>query len=120
MNFEIRYDIRQILFEQYGQTLIRYLWKNHRKKYLELERQVYEENKELFTEYEIISNNVFGVMNYTFSFPFYFYIKNFTIAVSYHYNMPVALPGEDLSLDPNSYAGATLIYNIPFMKKNKK
>jgi hypothetical protein len=117
MNFDTRYAIRQILFEQYGRELIKYLINNKRDRYLELERLTYEDYKEELSDYVITSDNVFGIMNYSLTVPLYFYINNFTIALSYHYNIPVALPGEELSLTPNSYAGATLIYNIPFRKK---
>jgi hypothetical protein len=120
MNLETRKTVRQMMIEMYGVDLIRYLWRNNREKYIELEKLTYSENREQFTDYQITSENVFGIMNYTFSLPLYFYINNFTFALSYHYNIPVALPGEDLSLEPNSYAGATIIYNIPFLKKNKK
>lgn len=120
VNFQTRYDVRQIMYEQYGKELTQYLWRNNREKYLELEKRTYEQNKDDLINYELTSNSVFGVMNYSFSAPFYFYINNFTFALSYHYNIPIALPGEDLSLEPNSYAGATVFYNIPFKKKKKK
>ena len=108
------------MFEQYGENRIRYLWRNDREKYFDLEKLTYSLNSDQLTDYEIVSENVFGIMNYTFSLPIYFYVNNFTFALSYHYNIPVALPGEELSVEPNSYAGATIIYNIPFLKKNKK
>jgi hypothetical protein len=117
---ETRYAIRQILFRQYGEDLIRYLWRNERDRYIELERKAFNLVKDTAIDYELTSSNVFGIMNYSFSAPVYFYLKNFTLSLSYHYNIPVALPGEDLELEPNSYAGATLIYNIPLKKKNKK
>ncbi len=120
MNRQTRYDIRQIMFREYGETLIRYLWRNHKDRYLELEKSTYETYKDELSDYLITSDNVFGIMNYSLSAPFYFYINNFTFALSYHYNIPVALPGEELSLKPNSYIAATMIYNIPFLKKKKK
>ena len=119
-NFETRYDIRQIMYEEYGELRIRYLWHHDRYTYLELEKETYEKYKDQLTDYIISVDNVFGIMNYSLSAPFYFYINNFTFALSYHYNIPVALPGENLDLTPNSYAGAMLIYNIPFVKKKKK
>ena len=117
---ETRFQIRQILFRRYGEEAIKYLWRNRRDQYLDLEREVFNLIRDDAINYELTSSNVFGIMNYSFSVPFYFYINNFTFALSYHYNIPVALPGEELNLEPNSYAGATLIYNIPFKKKNKK
>lgn len=119
-NLKTRYEIRQKMFEEYGKARVNYLWHNNREIYLELEKETYNLYKDDFVDYEIISNNVFGIMNYSLSAPFYFYINNFTVALSYHYNIPVALPGEDLNVTPNSYIGASLIYNIPFMKKKKK
>ncbi len=120
MNLSTRYDIRQIMFDKYGELLVRYLWRTNKVKYLELEQEIYNQYKDEFTDYLLTTENVFGVMNYSFSLPFYFYIDNFTFALSYHYNIPVALPGEDLDLESNSYAGASLIYSIPFLKKRKK
>lgn len=119
-NLQTRYDIRQIMFREYGETLIRYLWRNHKDKYIELEKSIYETYKDELSDYVITSNNVFGLMNYSLSAPVYFYINKFIFAISYHYNIPVALPGEELSLKPNSYVGASMIYNIPFFKKKKK
>lgn len=120
MNFQTRFDVRQIMYNEYGESKIKYLWRNNREKYLELEKQTYDQNIDDLTIYELTSSNVFGIMNYTLSAPFFFYIDNFTFALSYHYNIPIALPGEDLSLEPNSYAGASIYYNIPFKKKKKK
>ncbi len=117
INFETRYEIRQYMFIDYDEQRVRYLWRNNREKYKELERLTYLKYKDDLADYTIISENVFGLMNYSLSAPLYLYINNFTFALSYHYNIPVALPGEELSLTPNSYAGATVIYNIPFLKK---
>ena len=119
INLQTRYDIRQIMFDQYGESEIRQLWRNNRERYIEIEKLTYSQNKDQLIDYEIISNNVFGIMNYTLSAPCYFYIDNFTFAFSYHFNIPIALPGEDLTIEPNSYAGATIIYNIPFKRRNK-
>lgn len=115
-NLQTRYDIRQIMFREYGEKEIRFLWRNNRKRYLALEKKIYETYRDELAEYIITSNNEFGIMNYSFSAPFYFYVNNFTFALSYHYNIPVALPGETQQLKPNSFFGATLIYNIPFTK----
>lgn len=120
VNLRTRYDLRQLLFREYGEQVIRYLWQHNRDKYIELEREMYNQYKEEFRDYLLTTDNVFGIMNYSLSAPFYFYIDNFTFALSYHYNIPVELPGEDLNLEPNSYIGATLLYNIPFIKKNKR
>ena len=119
MTLATRYSIRQIMFQEYGETRIRYLWRNDREKYNQLEKLTYEQYKDELATYELSEKNEFGIMNYSFTIPFFFYIKNFTIALSYYYNIPVALPGETLDLENNSYAGASLIYNIPFKKKKK-
>lgn len=116
-NLGTRYDLRQIMFEEYGELYIRYLWRNNREEYYKLERQTYEDYKEELSYLEYTEDNKFGVMNYSLSAPFYFYIDNFTIALSYFYNIPVALPGEELSLENNSYIGTSLIYNMPLKKK---
>ena len=120
ISIDTRRVIRQIMFEQLGENLTRYLWRNNREQYLKIEKEIYNQHRDDYVDYELTSENVFGTMNYSFSLPLYFYIDNFTLALSYHYNIPVALPGEDLTLEPNSYAGITLFYNIPFLKKRKK
>lgn len=66
--------------------------------------------------YQEETNNVFGLLNYNFSIPVYIYSGNFTLACSYFYNIPVALPGEEIDLSPNSYFSASIIYSIPFIK----
>lgn len=119
LNLETRYAIRQIMFEQYGEMYVRHLWRNQKEEYLALENEIYQNNKDQLSDYIVTSDNVFGIMNYSLSAPFYFYLNNFTFALSYHYNIPVALPGEELTLENNSYLSATLIYNIPLRKKNK-
>ena len=120
MNLRTRREIRQVMFREYGENVVDYLWRNNREKYFELEQEIYNQNQDDFVDYKITSDNVFGVMNYSLSAPIFFYVNNFSFALSYHYNIPVELPGEDLNLEPNSYAGATLIYNIPLRKKKKK
>ncbi len=118
-NAGTRYVIRQIMFEEYGEPLVRYLWRNNRERYYQLEKITYEKYKDELADYELSSKNEFGIMNYSFSIPFYFYINNFTFALSYVYNIPVPLPGENLTLENNSYIGVSVIYNIPFKSKKK-
>jgi hypothetical protein len=119
MTLMTRYDIRQIMFRENGELYVRYLWRNDREKYYQLEKLTYEQYKDELAYYEISEENAFGVMNYSLTIPFYIYINNFTIALSYFYNIPVALPGETLDLENNSYIGTSLIYHIPFKKKKK-
>ena len=76
------------------------------------ETQQYLEAK-LFNEE---TNNIFGLMNWSFHIPVLFTIKKFTISLSYSYNIPKALPGEEFEFDPISYFGASMSYRIPFKK----
>ena len=92
--------LRQII-RKIGWQRFLLLYKNRR--YL-IERLIYQTTKE----------NVFGLMNYTLGFPVYMYIGKFTVMASYSINFPVALPDENIDLTPNSYFGATLIYNFHF------
>lgn len=118
-NLRTRYDIRQLMYEDFGEYAVKYLWHNNRDKYFELEQETYEKYVDELTYYEYTPENKFGVMNYSISAPLYFYVNNFTLALSYFYNIPVPLPGEDIDLENNSYVGISLIYNIPFKKKKK-
>lgn len=101
-------QIRDII----GVQRFRQLWRDNRKLLFKMASSVLDDN--MIIEEEV--DDVFGIMNYSLLAPVYLYINNFTILLYYNFNIPVALPGEDLQLDPNSYFGATLIYNIPFFK----
>ncbi len=68
----------------------------------------------LYLYEEETSRNVFGIMNYSISAPVYFTVDKFTFALSYNLNFPVALPGEEVTYDPNSYFNASLLYNVFF------
>ncbi|MEQ8336794.1 MAG: hypothetical protein RIA62_05590 [Cyclobacteriaceae bacterium] len=59
-------------------------------------------------------DNVFGLMNLNLSFPIFFTIDQLSIALTYSYNIPYSLPGEDFSFDPISYISASVTYRIPF------
>lgn len=63
--------------------------------------------------------NEFGIMNYALSLPASIMAGNFALSLSYYYNIPVALPGENIILDPNSYFSASLIYSLPIIKYRK-
>jgi hypothetical protein len=41
-------------------------------------------------------------------------MSRFTLSTSYYINFPVALPGEEIDLSPNSYFNVSLLYSIPF------
>jgi hypothetical protein len=60
-NMGTRYDLRQIMFEEYGELYIKYLWRNNREKYYQLERQTYEDYKEELSYFEYTEDNKFGV-----------------------------------------------------------
>ena len=71
-----------------------------------------------YVTYEERSDDVFGIMNYSLSLPIMFRMSRFTLSTSYYINFPIALPGEDIDLSPNSYFNVSLLYSIPFYKKN--
>lgn len=58
--------------------------------------------------------NVFGLMNYSFSLPLMMTTGKFSFLISYSYSVPVALPGEDFSMEAIGYLGAAITYRIPF------
>jgi hypothetical protein len=58
------------------------------------------------------TKNTFGLMNYGFSCPVSLKIKNFGILLNYQYNIPQALPEEEITLDNNSFFSASLSYLI--------
>lgn len=64
------------------------------------------------------SQDVFGLMNVSFSAPVSLRFKRFGLMLSYHYNIPVELPGEILAdPSPNSYFSTSLSYMLPIRKK---
>ncbi|RED96211.1 hypothetical protein [Marinoscillum furvescens] len=67
--------------------------------------------------YDIKQESAFGLMNYSFSIPVSFTIKNFSWMISYTYSIPVSLPGEQITLEPLGYLGASLSYLFPFKHK---
>ena len=112
-NYEASYrksleQIRDVI----GVQRFRQLWRDNRKFLFKMASSILDDNMIIEEEVE----DVFGIMNYSLSAPVYIYIDNFTILLYYNFNIPIALPGEDLQLDPNSYFGASLIYSIPFFK----
>ena len=60
------------------------------------------------------NREVYGIMNYYLSVPVTIKKGNLRFAVSYNYNIPVALPGEELSTDNSYYTSFNLYYTIPF------
>ncbi|MEQ9426029.1 MAG: hypothetical protein RJQ09_16505 [Cyclobacteriaceae bacterium] len=59
-------------------------------------------------------SSVFGLMNYSFSAPFTFRKGKWAYTMSYNYNIPVELPGEDLDLSSSGYLGVSLTYYLSF------
>ncbi len=57
---------------------------------------------------------LFGVMNYSFSAPVSFTMKNWTMLVSYNYNLPQSLNNEDTSLQPGGYLSFSITRYISF------
>ena len=51
---------------------------------------------------------VFGDMNYSFTTPLSMTLNNWNFIVSYTYNIPKALPGEELSLTNSGFMSATI------------
>lgn len=100
------------LIGKYGLRYLLRLRRNNREEYRNLLRENFPDYIYISTEES--SENVFGLMNYSFSLPVYFTKKQFTLALSYHLNIPVSLPGEDIEYDPNSYFSVSLLYNLIF------
>ncbi len=82
------------------------------RRFMQLYRYRREELENIILETSV--NDVFGLMNYSFSIPVYTYVGNFTLLTSYTLSVPVSLPGELIDVTPNSFFGISLIYNIYF------
>jgi hypothetical protein len=67
--------------------------------------------------YIIRSQDVFGIMNYSFMVPVHITHKNWNISLSYAYNIPKALPGETLTLSESGFLAASLTYFIDLKSK---
>jgi len=66
-----------------------------------------------------ITRDVFGIMNYSFNLPVSMSKGNWTVMVSYAYNIPKALPGEPLTLSESSFITGSILYLLD-LKRNKK
>ncbi len=63
-------------------------------------------------------NDVFGLMNISFSVPVSLRYKKFSLLLAYTYNIPIELPGEKLTdLNSNSYFSTSLGYMMPIRKR---
>ncbi|MEK6781316.1 MAG: hypothetical protein AABY93_06400 [Bacteroidota bacterium] len=60
------------------------------------------------------NKTVFGDMNYSFSAPLSITLNKWNFLVSYTYNIPKALPGEELGLTKSGYLSATVTRYIGF------
>ena len=115
-NYQFRRDeFIEYLEDKYGREQLQDLHKYRRRLFNAL--VLAEAVDFVDVNYEEISENVFGVMNYSFSLPIILYAGKFSFSLSYTYNIPVALEGETVQYDNNSYFSSTLIFNIPFKKK---
>lgn len=73
------------------------------------------------TPYEIVEirKEVFGLMNYAFSFPLTVSHKNWSFNFCYTYSIPRALDGEPLLLSESSFLSGGITHYIQFKKKYK-
>lgn len=73
------------------------------------------------TIYSVVqkNRNVTGIMNYAFALPVSFLVNNWSMLFTYAYNVPVALPGEPLTLSESSYLSGSITYFFSFPKKGK-
>jgi hypothetical protein len=56
----------------------------------------------------------FGVLNYSFVAPLSINMKNWFFILSYTYNIPKALPGENITLTNTGYISASVSRRIQF------
>jgi hypothetical protein len=61
-------------------------------------------------------HNAFGVMNYSLSTALNLTKKNWTFLLGYTYNIPKALPGEDLTLENSGYLSFSITRYFQFKK----
>lgn len=67
--------------------------------------------------YTTRTHREFGLMNYALTLPVSVQKSNFTLLISYMYNIPRALPGETLDLSESSFIMAGLSYRLRLRKK---
>ncbi|MGL1887414.1 MAG: hypothetical protein OCD76_12945 [Reichenbachiella sp.] len=66
---------------------------------------------------QINDENVFGIMNYSFSLPIIFSLtKDLTLMTAYTYNIPVALPNETFEYENNGFLSMSLTYKFLFVR----
>lgn len=65
---------------------------------------------------EFKAEDTFGFMNYSFSFPISITVGKWNLLLNYTYNMPVALPGEEIEYEANGYFSTSLSYLLYWQK----
>ncbi|MEQ9297411.1 MAG: hypothetical protein RIF33_02560 [Cyclobacteriaceae bacterium] len=58
------------------------------------------------------TTEAFGIMNYYLTVPVSIYINQFSVMLSYTYNIPVELPGESINLENTSYLSVGINYTF--------
>ncbi len=71
----------------------------------------YRNNLPLFYE---VQRQVWGVMNVALSLPVSLSVKKWTFQANYVYNIPVALPGENLDIPNSGFLSLSLLHYIDF------
>jgi len=105
-------DLLKDFLEAYDIRFLKRLRRQDPEAFKQLLREFSKNYVTVTTETE--SNKSFGVMNYSLNLPILLTAGQFNFTLSYTYNIPVALPGEEADYENNSYISAALIYNIPF------
>lgn len=78
-------------------------------------RVIYNQSHAVKLPYFYVINHIaFGVMNYSFSAPISITKKDWTFLLSYTYNIPKSLPGEDLSLQNGGYLSFSITRYFSF------
>jgi len=67
-----------------------------------------------YTYYKEVNKKEFGVMNYSLSAPASVALKNWTFLLSYTYNFPKALKGEELSISDGGYLSFSITRYLNF------
>lgn len=111
--------VHRKLAEEVGPVRLRLIRQNNREYYNELMSDAYDRYRDDLQVYDIQQDKAFGAMNYSVFLPVYAYIGNFSVNFQYQYNIPVALPGENIILEPNSFFGIGLSYFLGFRKKRE-
>lgn len=111
--FVISDDERLQIFLNRRPALKRFIEDNPEPTLKQIEKiLVFFPNAGFLFEAQDTNRNVFGLMNYGFSFPLAFSKGNFNFSATYTYNIPVVLPGESFDVSPNDYISFSLSYKF--------